>query len=74
MAEIVPGAVTLSVNESFGRPHLVALREGESTEVAPQIRVKYCELGKTGAARIGIEAPRWMAVFRKELWDALSDG
>ena len=73
VVETLPGAVELAVHDSLVGSHFtVIVKEGEFAEVGPEIRVTYRGLGSINQSpRLGIEAPRWMPIFRKETWDAI---
>lgn len=72
---ILPGAVYLAVHDSYMRTHYtLRVDKGKSEQVGTQFRVTitYCGLGLSSRfARLGVEAPREVAVHRKEVWEAI---
>jgi sRNA-binding carbon storage regulator CsrA len=83
VAVVLPGTLYLAVHDAFVRTdYTLRIDKGKSERVGTQFRITltYCGLarmyGMTRAdcASLGIEAPREVAVHRKEVWEAIRRG
>jgi len=77
LSRIDPGlaSVTLRHLSSTEDVSALTLREGESADVFPDVRVTIVRLfADRPSARLGVDLPRDIPVYRKEIFDAIHGG